>query len=325
MAGSGASLWTAATRWARALAGAGSSNADGAHAGDELAPGSLLGGFRIERLIGRGASGNLYAAFDAMHPVPVAIKTVRLPAPDEPGANEARDRFLREAQTAARLRHPDIVQVHGAGEARGLGFIVMELLAGTDLSRYTRPSRLLPEPVVLRIGARIAEALAHAHGEGVLHRDVKPANVMVHLPTHQVKLTDFGVARLAESGRTRTGFVLGTPAFMAPEQLAGAPADSRSDLYSLAVMLFQLLTGRLPYQGDSMGELLREIAASPPLDLRAVRPDLPPALADVLALALQKHPQTRYADGRQLAHDLLQIEKTWQGADSFTAGGAAAP
>lgn len=325
MSGPDESLWSTAKRWARSLGGAAGSAAQGGPAGEVLESGAMLGGFRIERLIARGATGTLYAAFDAMHPVPLALKTVRLPAPDEPGAAEARDRFLREAQSAARLRHPDIVQVHGAGEARGLGFIVMELLAGTDLSRYTRPARLLPEPVVLRIGARIAEALAYAHGEGVLHRDVKPANVMVHLPTHQVKLTDFGAAGLADAARTRTGFMLGTPAFMAPEQLAGAAADARSDLYSLGAMLFQLLTGRLPYQGSSMGELLREIASAPPLDLRAVRPDLPPALADVLALALEKRPQTRYADGRQFAQDLRQIEQHWQGAQSFTVGTPPAP
>jgi eukaryotic-like serine/threonine-protein kinase len=281
--------------------------------GGLLPAGAGIGGYRIERPLGQGSMGTLYLAVDPITDAPLAIKVVPL-APDEYTPNEARRRFLQEAQAACRLRHPDIVTVHGAGEERGLGFIVMELLSGSDLSRYTRPARLLPEPVVLRIVTRVAEALAYAHGQGVVHRDIKPANVMVHLPTHQVKLTDFGVAQLADASRTRSGFVLGSPAFMAPEQLAGARVDGRSDVYSLGVLLFQLLTGRLPHEGDSMGEVLRRIATDPAPDLRSLRPDLPQALSEAVALALEKRPEARYADARQLADDLRLIEPALGGS-----------
>jgi serine/threonine-protein kinase len=318
MARSGDSFWDSARRWARSLTqpaplddgrddeGASRDARFPPHSG-ALVPGTVLGGYRIERPLGQGAAGSLYAALDPVAGTPVALKTIPLDA-REGGAVEARRRFLQEAQAACRLDHPDIVTVHGAGEEAGLGFIVMELLAGTDLARYTRPARLLPEPVVLRIVIRVAEALAYAHGQGVIHRDVKPANIMVDLATHQVKVTDFGIARLADAAATRTGFVLGTPVYMAPEQLAGARLDGRSDLYSLGVVLFQLLTGCLPHESDSMGELLRRIAGERAPDLRSLRPELPQALAEVVAMALEKRPETRYADGHQLAADLRLIE-----------------
>ena len=282
-------------------------------AGGLLPAGTRLGGYRIERPLGQGSMGTLYLAVDAITDAPLAIKVVPL-TPDEHAPNEARRRFLQEAQAACRLQHPDIVTVHGAGEERGLGFIVMELLSGSDLFRYTRPARLLPEPVVLRIVSRVADALAYAHSQGVVHRDIKPANVMVHLPTHQVKVTDFGVAQLADASRTRSGFVLGSPAYMAPEQLAGARVDGRSDVYSLGALLFQLLTGRLPHEGESMGEVLRRIATDPAPDLRSLRPDLPQALAEAVALALEKRPEARYADARQLADDLRLIEPALGGS-----------
>jgi serine/threonine protein kinase len=273
-----------------------------------LVPGTLLGGYRIERLIGRGAMGAVYLAVDPRNDTPVALKTLAL-AQEFGDADyaTARQRFLQEAATASRLHHPDIVALYGAGEDRGIAFLAMEALAGADLSRYTRPSRLLPEPIVLRIVARVAEALAHAHQQGVVHRDVKPANVMVDLPTHQVKVTDFGIARCTDAARTRTGLTIGTPAFMAPEQLAGDVPDAASDLYALGVMLFQLLTGRLPYEGDSMGRLLRAIATEPPLELHSVRPSLPPALAPLMANLLAKSARARSRDGHAVAAALLAV------------------
>jgi serine/threonine protein kinase len=334
MSRSGESFWHSAKRWARSLTRpqASDSELDSAPvfeldadeedidtddpaglmtepawtAGEPLPPGARLGGYRIERPLGHGSMGTLYLALDPIADTAVAIKTVPLGGGEAPA--EARRRFLQEAQAACRLQHPDIVTVHGAGEERGLGFMVMELLSGSDLSRYTRPARLLPEPVVLRIVSRVADALAYAHSQGVVHRDVKPANIMVHLPTHQVKVTDFGVAQLVDASRTRSGFVIGTPGYMAPEQLAGARVDGRSDLYAVGVVLFQLLTGRLPHEGDSMGEVLRRIATEPAPDLRTLRPELPQALAEVVALALEKRPEARYGDARQLAADLRLIE-----------------
>ncbi len=153
----------------------------------------------------------------------------------------------------------------------------------------------------------MAEALSYAHSQGVVHRDIKPANVMVDTEGSSVKVMDFGVARVDDASRTRTGIVLGTPSFMSPEQMSGRRTDGRSDLYSLGVMLFQLLTGTLPFEGGSMAELMRRIVNEPAPDVRALRPELPQALADVVALALEKRPEVRYADGVQMAQDLRAV------------------
>lgn len=273
---------------------------------DALAPGTPFAGLIVERLIGRGALGAVYLARARGSGAPLALKTLVLGQGSE-AAEEARQAFRAEAQAARRLRHPDIVQVFDAGEALGLGYLVMELLPGCDLARYALPARLLPEPLVLDIGARLADALAHAHRQGVLHRDVKPANVMLHLPSGTLKLTDFGLARLHDAARTRSGLLLGTPAFMAPELLAGAPADARSDLYALAALLFQLLTARLPHEGESMGQLLQSIARDEARPLRALRPDLPQALEALLARALSRTPALREADGQALAREMRAI------------------
>jgi serine/threonine-protein kinase len=285
----------------REPAGAPASGAEG------LAPGALFAGLHVERLLGRGALGAVYLARDPNSGAARALKTLVLEQGAHASALDAHHAFLAEAQAARRLHHPDIVQVFDAGQAQGLGYLVMELLPGCDLARYTQPARLLPEPLVLDIGARLAQALAHAHRQGVLHRDVKPANVMLHLPTGTLKLTDFGVARLHDAARTRSGLLLGTPAFMAPELLAGASADTRSDLYALAAMLFQLLTARLPHEGESLGQLLQSIARDEPTALQALRPDLPPALSALLARALSRTPALRESDGDMLARELRAI------------------
>jgi serine/threonine protein kinase len=298
-------------RIGRTLAGRGAADAPRTQSplpAGALVPGTLVGGYRIERLIGRGAMGAVYLAVDPRNDTPVALKTLALAQEfDDADYAAARQRFLQEAATASRLQHPDIVALYGAGDDRGIAFLAMEALAGADLSRYTRPSRLLPEPVVLRIVARVAEALAYAHQQGVVHRDVKPANVMVDLPTHQVKVTDFGIARCTDAARTRTGLTIGTPAFMAPEQLAGDAPDAASDLYALGVMLFQLLTGRLPYEGDSLGRLLKAIATEPPLALHALRPLLPAELAPLMDSLLAKSARARSRDGHEVAAALLAV------------------
>jgi serine/threonine protein kinase len=172
--------------------------------------------------------------------------------------------------------HPDIVTVHDSRRNRTVQlWLAMERVRGVDLSRYTQRHLLLPENLVLRIGARVGAALAHAHAQGVVHRDLKPANVLVNLAAGQVKLTDFGVARQEDAALTRTGMTLGTPAYMAPEQLAGAPASPATDTYALGVMLFELLAGRRPHQAATLGDLLQATAQQPPAALSRLRPDLP--------------------------------------------------
>jgi serine/threonine-protein kinase len=269
-----------------------------------------LGPYRLEREIARGANSTVHLATDTRDGGTVAIKTLSLRPTheDDPDLDEARERFAREAETARRLRHRDIVAVLDAGETDELAWIAMEHLQGTELASYASPGHLLPVRTVVQIGIRIAEALAHAHAHGIVHRDIKPANVMVDLERGMVKLADFGIARIADASRTRTGMVLGTPSFMAPEQLAGGQVDARSDVYSLGVLLFQLLTGHLPFESASMRELMGRIANEPAPDVRQWRPEIPQELADAVTLALEKRPEFRHPGAAQLAHDLRTID-----------------
>jgi serine/threonine-protein kinase len=267
-----------------------------------------IGRFVIDRELGRGAMGAVYLAHDPQRAAPVALKTLALGREFEgPDLAEARARFFREAELAGRLDHPGIVRIFDAGESDGLAYMAMELVHGADLSAHALPGKLLPVVSVLQIVAHVAEALAYAHSRGVTHRDIKPANIMVDFNTQVVKVMDFGIARIADAARTRTGMVLGTPSFMSPEQLAGLRVDGRSDLYSLGATLFQLLTGRLPFQHDSMAALMRAIANEPAPDVRSLRPELPEPLANAVALALEKRPEVRYPDGLQMAADLRAL------------------
>jgi serine/threonine-protein kinase len=274
-----------------------------------LQPGHSLAGYRLIRRIGQGAHGAVYLAQDPRGALTVALKVVTLP----PGAlaPAAREAFLRNAQTARRLHHAGIVALFAAGIEGPLGWLAMEPVAGSDLARYTRLPRLLPEPLVLRLCERIAQALAYAHRQGVVHRDVKPANVLIDWSRDAVKLADLGLARADDSGLTGTGIVPGSPAYMAPEQLAGAVPTPRSDLYALGVMLFQLLAGRLPYEGVSMGDWLRHVADPVVPDLQHFRPDLPVDVAALCARLLAKRPADRPADGDAVARDLAGLVAAW--------------
>jgi eukaryotic-like serine/threonine-protein kinase len=272
-----------------------------------------FGPYRVLRTLGQGSMGVVYLAAEEGSGAAVALKVIDLAAAGGSVApSEARARFLAEAEPMRRLQHPDIVALHAAGEEAGHGWLAMELISGTSLERYTRPARLLPEAVVLGVGARIARALHHAHGAGVVHRDVKPSNVMVDWARGQLKLADFGLARLADAERTRTGLVLGSPAYMAPEQLAGGPATPAGDLYALGVVLFQLLAGRLPHDEASLGELLRQVASVPAPDLRRIRPTLPAAVAAAVAALLAKRPADRPADAAVAAAQLLALRDALQ-------------
>ncbi len=257
----------------------------------------LNGRYRLGARLGEGASAQVREAVDLRTGGLVAIKQISLPADLSPAMRqEWVDRLRREAKLARRLEHPDIVAIFEAGIRDGEAWLAMERVRGVDLGRYAQRHLLLPEDLVLRIAARVAAALAHAHGRGVVHRDLKPANVLVNLASGQVKLADFGVARDPAADLTRTGLTLGTPAYMAPELLAGAPANAASDSYALGVLTFELLCGRRPHQASTLGELLRASASQPPASLAALRPDLPaPVVAAVEAL-LARSPADRPQD-----------------------------
>jgi len=219
---------------------------------------------------------------------------------------DARERFFREAETAGRLQHQNIVTIFDAGEEHDLAYIAMEFLKGSDLAEHTKPGTLMPVSTVVSVVSRVAQALDYAHRQQVVHRDIKPANIMYERDTDTVKVTDFGIARITDSSKTKTGLVLGTPSFMSPEQLAGKKVDGRSDLYSLGVMLYQLLTGVLPFRGESMAELMYKIANEEAADVRIHRSDLAEALAIVVNKAMAKQPERRYQTGGAFSDDLLR-------------------
>lgn len=263
------------------------------HSGPPL----LAGRFRLGHRIAEGGAGAVHEAIDLRTGAAAAIKLVALPA-GLAGAQRKEwvDRLQREAALGRQLNHPDILATLDTGLTGSHAWLAMERVHGADLGRYTQASRLLPEAVVLHIGARVADALAYAHVRGVIHRDLKPSNVLVDLGSNRVKLADFGVARLEDTQTTKTGMTLGTPSYMAPELLAGEVASPASDAYALGVMLFELLTGRRPHQAENLGELLRVTVRDEPASLHALRPDLPASVCAAVQQLLARTASQRPAD-----------------------------
>ncbi len=253
--------------------------------------GQQLAGHRLLRLLGEGAQSQVWLAGRLGAPGLVALKVGVL---GRPPSAAARRGFLAAAQAAQRLSHPHIVKVFEAGIEGDVAWLSMEAAPGGDLVRYTRRPRLLPPIVVLRIGERIALALDHAHQRGVVHRDVKPANVIVDWAGDTLKLVDFGLARTGGGSHTGTGVVPGTPVYMAPEVLAGVPASAASDLYALGAMLFELLSGAPPFEEPSLGRFLQRVAQERAPALSTRQPDLvacDPLLDALLAKSAAERPQ----------------------------------
>lgn len=273
----------------------------------------MLGRYEVQKELGKGAMGVVYLGKDPKINRIVAIKTMALSQEFEGDElDEVKERFFREAETAGRLVHPNIVTIYDAGEEHDLAYIAMEFLKGHDLGRYVKPGKLLPIPNVFKIIILAADALNYAHEQNVVHRDIKPANIMYVPESSTIKLTDFGIARITDSSKTKTGMVLGTPSYMSPEQLSGKKVDGRSDLFSLGVMFYQLLTGSLPFTGDSMATLMFKIANDPHPDILSARPELATKVPDVAAVLdkiLQKNPETRYQTGGEFAADLRRCLK----------------
>jgi serine/threonine-protein kinase len=294
------------------------------HPGGNLALGGgaekpMLGRYQVEDELGKGAMGAVYRGKDPKIGRIVAIKTMALSQEFEADELiEAKERFFREAESAGRLSHPNIVTIFDAGEEHDLCYIAMELLKGKDLVPFTKPGSTLPTDKVISIVARVADALGYAHRQNVVHRDVKPANVMYEPGNDVVKVTDFGIAHITDSSKTKTGMVLGTPSYMSPEQLQGKKIDGRSDLFSLAVTLYQLVCGRLPFEGDSMAQLMYRIANEHAPDILQYNPSLPPALVAFLDKAMSKEAGERYQTGEEFAGAL----RATAGGPSATAIGA---
>jgi serine/threonine-protein kinase len=277
----------------------------------------MLGRYQVEKELGKGAMGVVYLGKDPKIGRVVAIKTMALSQEFEADElQDVKDRFFREAETAGRLNHPHIVTIFDAGEEHDLAYIAMEFLKGKDLTPFIKPDNLLPLPKVMSIIARVAEALSYAHTNSVVHRDIKPANIMYELESDTVKVTDFGIARITDSSKTKTGMVLGTPSYMSPEQLAGKKIEGRSDLFSLGVTLYQLACGKLPFQGDSMAQLMFKIANEPHVDILTYNAKLPPCLVDIINKALAKQPEARYQTGGEMAQAIKACAAGVGGGDA---------
>ena len=265
--------------------------------------GPSLGGYRLLKVLGKGGLGEVYEAL-APNDERVALKAFALRDDDQ---GLIASTFRREANIGLRLVHPDIVRVLDSGSQGDYAYLVMELGPGHDLRRHTEPDQLLPLPQVLRTLERVARALGAAHALGVIHRDIKPANVRVDWPTDLVKVTDFGMAKAGDAFRSRTGIMVGTPGYMAPEQLAESALTPACDLYALGVLAFELLTARLPHPAASLGELLRLVANQPAPDVRTFRRDVPAGIAHVVADLLERRPERRPQGAVVLADRLASL------------------
>ena len=263
-----------------------------------------IGKYRIVSRIGQGAMGEVFKAHDPFLNRMVAVKTISSSLGTE---NELRRRFLREAQSAARLNHPNIITVYDFGEEHGKIYMAMELLEGSDLKDLLGTGALTDLEPKLDVMEQICEGLAFAHSMEVVHRDLKPGNIHVQ-PGGQVKILDFGLARLGASEMTRAGMVMGTPHYMSPEQVRGEKADARSDVFALGSMFYELLTGRKAFDGDSMHTVLFQVLQEEPEPIRNWV-DLPSILVEVVEKSLQKHPDARFHDASQLLAGIRAVRR----------------
>lgn len=263
-----------------------------------------IGRYEIHDEIGQGAMGTVYRAIDPLIEREVAIKTVPIEQLRSEGP-DAEARFLREAQSAGRLSHPNIVTIYDVGETASLAYIAMEYLSGSTL-RDLMDRSLLPLELALDTALQMAEALAFAHEHGVVHRDIKPANVVVTGQRGRIKLTDFGIAHLLNSNQTQAGLMFGSPRYMSPEQAMGREIDGRSDIFSLGAVLYEMLTGRYAFDGDSLPSIVYRVVNETPAPPARPGGYLPPALDELLSRMLHKNPVFR-PDAREVVNALLTL------------------
>ena len=270
----------------------------------------MLGRYQIDRELGRGAMGTVYLGHDPKIGRTVAIKTMLLSQEFEgEKLEDIRQRFFREAETAGRLNHPNIITIYDVGEEEELSYIAMDYLRGDTLLEYCKADNLLPVKTVLELMIKVADALNYATSQNVVHRDIKPANIMYDPENGGLRVTDFGVACLTDASKTKTGTILGSPSYMSPEQLAGQKVDGRSDLFSLGVTMYQMLTGELPFIGESLASLMYKITNEKHPDVRLFRPDLPSCVSSVINKALAKDVERRFQNGERMAASLQRCIK----------------
>jgi serine/threonine protein kinase len=277
-----------------------------------------IGRYRIEALLGTGAMGEVYRAHDPAIDRLVAIKVVRPELVAGSGGEQLLERFRREARAAGRRFHPNIVAIWDFGDDNGTPFLVMELVEGQSLDQLIKSSGTLPPVRSVSIITQVLSALGFAHTNGIVHRDIKPSNVMV-LPGDQVKVADFGIARLEASEFTIVGDLLGTPAYMAPEQLSGGPIDHRTDLFATGVILFEMLTGVKPFRGKSITEIISFMEKRGPEDIRALNPAVPEAMKRVIAKSVAFDPAERYADAAAFSKAVADAMPGLPGEPQLTA------
>ncbi len=267
-----------------------------------------IGKYEVRSLIGRGAMGTVYLGHDPFIDRPVAIKVCAIDTGEADVSDQlARKMFFNEAQAAGALDNPNILRIFDAGDANGKPYIVMEYVDGADTLRtYTKPDSLLPIKEVLRLMHQCAEALDYAHRRGVLHRDIKPANLILS-KKGEIKIGDFGIAQRTHSDKTQLMGGMGTPMYMSPEQARDDPLTNQTDLYSLGVVMYELLTGRTPFRAETIAGLINKIITKDPTPIRKIRPEVPEALAKIVARAMEKRPRERFKTGADIAVELAQL------------------
>lgn len=263
-----------------------------------------IGRYEILSTLGQGAMGVVYRAIDPLLERTVAIKTISLDlSRDE--FEEFERRFYREASSAGRLNHPNIVTIHDVGNTDNIAYMAMEFLEGEELRDILDAGGALAPERIAEIVSQVADGLAFAHRNGVVHRDIKPSNIMI-LTNGAVKITDFGIALIPSSSRTVAGMILGSPKYMSPEQVVGQEVDGRADIFSLGVVLYEMLTGQPPFTGDNISAIMFRILNEMPTAPCTLKPELPEAFNYIVARALAKHPDERYQSAAEMAEDLRQ-------------------
>ena len=283
--------------------------------------GRTLKNYRLDRLLGQGGMGMVYRAYDTRLHRPVAVKLL---STELTADEERKQRLLQEARAAARISHPTIAQIFNVDEEEGATFIVMELVEGKTVRELVQ-NRELDLLGTIDVALQIAEGLARAHEQGIVHRDIKPANVML-TPDARVKILDFGLAKLLDRGKgpgptgtlvldeaqvaqTQSGMVMGTPAYMSPEQVRGVPVDSRADIFSLGVLLFEMATGRSPFQRENFMDSLHAVAFDEAPPMNSLQAHIPDGLQRIVSRCLKKRPEDRYPDARLLVEDLRLLRR----------------